>query len=59
MIMRAHHAIVLVEVGVGKDEEIKMQRSRAGWLAIIVTRNTGAVRRGAEQRDPARQTACI
>lgn len=37
------------EAGVGKGEEIKMQRSRAGSLAIIVGRNTGAARR----------TACI
>lgn len=39
------------EAGVGKGEEIKMQRSRAGSLAIIIAgRNTGAARSGKANR---------
>lgn len=39
------------EAGVGKGEEIKMQRSRAGSLAIIIVgRNTGAARSGKANR---------
>jgi hypothetical protein len=36
---------------VGKSLEIKIRRSRAGWLAIIiVSRNTGAARSGKANR---------
>lgn len=48
--MRVLHAIAREEVRVGKGEEIKMQGSRACWLAIIVTRNTGAARSGKANR---------
>lgn len=44
------------EEGVGKGEEIKMQRSRAGSLAIIIVgRNTGAARSGKANRLASKQ----
>lgn len=47
------------EAGVGKGEEIKMQRSQAGSLAIIIVgRNTGAARSGKANRlYPSRNSA--
>jgi len=49
------------EAGVDKGEEIKMQRSRAGSLAIIIVgRNTGAARSGKANRlHPSRNSATL
>ena len=47
--------------GVGKGEEIKMQRSRAGSLAIIIVGcNTGAAQSGKANRlHPSRNSATL